>query len=105
GHWSRLCPTKTPIVEQRTALSQFTPMTPFNMETTTHFPLPPPIHAIPITCCEKPSFNQYQQLTPVHTPIDDEYEEEELIPRRNYVILGDQDTQPILAEQEDDQTI
>ncbi|CAI2197942.1 8261_t:CDS:2, partial [Funneliformis geosporum] len=26
----------------RTALSQFTPMTPFNMETPTHFPLPPP---------------------------------------------------------------
>ena len=63
------------------------------------------IHQVPMTCWEKPSFNQYQQPTPVHTPIDDEYEEEELIPRRNYVILGDQDTQPILAEQSDDQTI
>jgi hypothetical protein len=58
-----------------------------------------------MTYWEKPSFDQFQQPIPVHATISDEYEEEELTLRRNYVILGDQYTDSILAEQRDDQKI
>ena len=43
GHWARLCPTRVNNNGQRAALSQFTPVTPFDTTTPTYFPPPQPV--------------------------------------------------------------
>ena len=43
GHWARLCPTRMNNNGQRAALSQFTPVTPFDTITPTYFPPPQPV--------------------------------------------------------------
>jgi len=63
------------------------------------------IHQVPMTCWEKPIFDQFQQPTPVTTPINDEYEEETLTSQRHYAVLGDNVSQPILAETKPDQIL
>jgi len=47
------------------------------------------IHQVPMTCWEKPIFDQFQQPTPVIKPTNDEYEEEILTSQRHYAVLGD----------------
>ncbi|CAI2192501.1 19107_t:CDS:2, partial [Funneliformis geosporum] len=55
----------------------------------------------PITCWEKPQFDHFQQpvvITNKSADNNEEYEDEELIAQRHYVVFGDQDDLTPLAE-------
>ncbi|CAI2196380.1 7411_t:CDS:1, partial [Funneliformis geosporum] len=54
-----------------------------------------------MTCWEKPQFDHFQQPVVITNKLVDnneEYEDEELIAQRHYVVFGDQDDLAPLAE-------
>src|SRR5918994_1097825 len=52
-----------------------------------------------MTCWEKPQFDHFQQPVVItNDTLDEEYENEELIAQRHYVVVGDQDDLTPLAE-------
>ena len=63
-------------------------------------------YQIPMTCWEKPQFDHFQQpVDIVKSSSDEEYENEELIAQRHYMILEDHNDSMRLAESNPKQTL